>query len=427
MAEENEKLTGYEGTGQEDPFQDVEEENLPGLGTPKEEPVGETGPAAKADEGGGVTGPTGPSETEIAKTQRELKEKLDKEGAELEDSLDTELGLKKEVEKKDTGKEKKKEDEQQPEEVDPFADIEKLSADLDKQDEIVEKTKDVNWQEIATDVFDPELKIEVKENSITSFKEAVKLAVESAKQQTVLDLSKYNEEQKEFITFLENGGTFKDFMDPLKSITDAIIADDEQKVKDYLMLVEGVKESEVQAKIDDLIEMDKFDKKVEDIDNQLYALREKKFKEIVARSNEIASKHSSNTAAQSAKEKADLLDAIKNMKSFMGIELNDNVRTFLNKEVEKGVFNQAINNPRTKVEGRLYALVGTKILQKLQADAKDASRSGYNTGILKEKEKLHHAQVERKAGGVEEQKKREPDTDPLGAFTQLDKDAIDTD
>lgn len=426
--------TGYEDTGENDTFGEIEIEK--NVETPGEKSELSDKEKAKLKDS--------EKSNKESLTEKELQEKADEFIAEQEKEAEK-LSKEIEAELPDGEKKKKKEDNTEKKQVpkldedgkevlddngkqimvdekepDMF-DTDKLEEDLKTETDVKKITETVNWEDVSKSIKLPDdLKIVPKENTLEGFKAAVKLSIESAKQKTEFDLESFEAPQKEIINYFMNKGTIEDLLSPLKEIDDALIQSPETKVTEFLMEAEKLSKEDAEAKINDMIEAETFDAKVKDIDNRLLNLRDQRFKEIVSKKSDA-----NDVLLENKKqENKEMNSYVDEMKSFMGVKLPDNVKSYIKKEIDAGKLAKMNNNAEAQVLARLFMLYGTNILKKINEGVKNASRDGYNKGLKKEIDKIHNIPPKEKAKSAIEQQKQSSITNPLALFENMDDDSI---
>ena len=88
--------------------------------------------------------------------------------------------------------------------------------------------------------FGKDMGIDITENNKETLKNAVIRKINKPKTKVEPDLTKYNEQQKLVISWLEDGGTLDEFFNPLKAIDDFNAMPDDEKIIDYLQTEEHV-------------------------------------------------------------------------------------------------------------------------------------------------------------------------------------------
>lgn len=403
-------LTGFEDTGEVDSFGEVELEEE--IKAPETETVTDD---LKDKEPDNVTDK---DKKALAKEQEEeTKAEAEKLGNEAEEEINI---FDKEEETTDD-KEEDKEDEED-KEPDLF-DTSKLETELEKESSIKTSSKSIDWKKVADAIDLPEdLKINLKEETIDGFKEAVKASIENARQKVAFDMEQFNDDQKEVINYFLNDGSKADLLNPLKEIDDVLLQPSEDKVMEYLIGVDGLNKEAAQEKINDMIENDTLDAKVTSINNELYSLRETRYKEIIGSVTDKQKQRTENII----KENKAMSAHIDDMSEFMGMKLPDNVKSYIKKEIETGKLAKANNNAESQIVARLFALYGNQILKQIQEGAKNASRESYNKGLEKEKKKIHNIPPKKQAQTAIKQKDNSSGiVDPLALFQNIEADSID--
>jgi len=412
MAKETENkekvLTGYEGTGQEDTFGQIEGENIAPPVKKEDEPKG---PKAKEQK----------KETPGATGIQEDRRNPDFQEEEIPDASDefAFLNENKSAEKKEEEEEVKEEEKEEEEEKPIFA-IDELDQELEAEKTQTEQQKKFDWKK-----FGKNFEIELDENDPDKFISAVKTKIDEAKTKTEVDVSKYGEDSQKVIRHLEQGGTLEELMAPLAKIDKYLgEADDDTLLRDYYMNREKMTEDQADEKISELHENETYEEQVEKVTKLLKDFRQSKFNDILSTSADKAAKREKEISDNRSKELKAMTDVVDKTETFMGIKLTDEVKTYIKKEISTGKLAEKNNNARTQVFARLFELFGEKIIASFQKQVKDASREGFNTGKQKELEKTHNIVPTSRTPAASEQKNRKSE-DPLAGFRNIDEDTIE--
>ncbi|MFA6916972.1 MAG: hypothetical protein WC222_11285 [Parachlamydiales bacterium] len=394
---EEKVLTGYEGTGKPDTFQDIGDDiTLPG--SPAEEkPVEEEKPI-----------------------EEEKKEEI-KLPPEEAPNNDEELAFLKEKKVEEPAeKEREKEEEKPVEEKDIF-DVTDLEKELETEKTQKEEAVKYDWKTAAKKNLD----IELAENDPDKFFSAVKTKIEESAQKIIPDTSKYSEDARMVVDYLEAGGKFDDLLNPLGELDKYIVdTDPDDMVRDYFTVYEGLKEDEADAKIEELHDDDKFDTKLQEVKKLLFTHRAQKASDIIqASSNKIANQLK-EAETRITNERAEMVKVVDGLQDFMGMKLPDKAKDYIKTEISNGKLSERNNNARTQVYARLFEMFGSQIIDQYSKKISEEARKSFNTAKEQELGKLHN--IPPKAGAESAQEHRaSEDVNPLAAFINIDKDAIE--
>jgi len=431
--EEKEK-TGYEGTGQQDTHGQVGGENDVSFPEPAKKDENVTKPDKK---------PVEKKPDEKKPDEKKLDEKkpdekkpdeekpkpvsfFDEDDDFEEDKLpfdekkDEDKDEKPADDKKDGGEDPDKEDDDS--DKDPL-DVEELEKKLDEEAKVSEVAAKLDWTGIAKN----ELGIDLKANDQSEFLQAVKTKIDEASKKVEVDLTKYPEDAKQVIQFLENDGDINEILNPL-AVIDKYVSDttEEDVVIDYFTEYEGLTKKQAEEKVEELQDSDKFDDQYEKAKKMLLDFRSKRAKDLINASNDKINAKLAETEQKIESEKNEMIKVVDELKDFMGIKVNDKAKAYLKKEISSGKLTLSNNNAKTQVIARMFDLFGSQVIDSINKRIKDSSRDGYNTGKLTEQEKLHNIPKKHAGSSVQEQKALSME-DPLAGFRNIDKDAIEID
>lgn len=313
-------------------------------------------------------------------------------------------------EKKEDKPEEKKDD--QPEEPEFKLD--------DNTDKIENPNKDKEYDYIkAAKALD----LDIKENSYDEYINAVKTKIETSKKIVEPDLSKYDDETKKVVSFLEKGGTVKDIVEPLKKYDDFLLLSPEDKIKEvwkaegktakqieedlndiefletelreYYRDVEKLSKAQVSEKINEVIENDKVEETHRKLFSEMFnkeikTLREQKYSEIVGDFDKKILSLQKKDEEQAQLERESLKSLVDKTSEYKGIKIPENVKTFIKSQIDTGDFNKFLNNAEAQLNAFLDLKFRSQIEDHLKKSVDDASRSGYNKGLDKKTQKLHN-------------------------------------
>jgi hypothetical protein len=397
------KKTGYEGTGEEDPRGQVENDNDIKLPQSKKiEPETTTEKEEKKEE---------------IKENKDSSELSDYEKALLEGDEDLAFAKDK---KQDADKNEEPDDKAKDKDED---DVFQYTPEEDTEAEKdLEKPQSVDWILKAKKIG-----FEIKSNDPEEFDLGLITHIEAQKQKVEPDVSKYAPEAQELIKLIENGLSMADILNPVKEYNDALAMPDDEKVENYLVYVDKVPQDKVKETISDLYDEGKFKDKLTQVNNVLTQLRENKFKEILTAHQQRFEARAQAIKLQAQNERNEMVKVLNDMTDFMGLPLPVSVKDALKKEIQTGQLTKKNDNATTQIKARLFDLFGTKALAKLSGQLKEANREGFNKGKATELEKLHNEpiQIIDAAGHVKISKKDIENSHPLAAFRDIEKDAKD--
>jgi hypothetical protein len=391
-------LTGYEGTGKPDTFQEVGDDlALPGSSTDE----------VSIDE---------------KKPVEEKKEEIKPSPEEIPNNDDELTFLKeKEKEKPEEKKEEKKE-EISVEEKDIF-DTTDLEKELETEKSQKQEAVKYDWKLAAKKEFG----IELEENDPTKFFSAVKTKIEESTQKVVPDTSKYSEDARLVVDYLEAGGKFEDLLNPLGQLDKYIVeTDPDDMVKDYFTVYENMKEDEADAKVEELHDDDKFDTKLQEIKKLLFTHRAQKANEIIKASNDKITNQVKQAEIRITNERVEMAKVVDGLQDFMGMKLPDKAKEYIKTEISNGKLFEKNNNAKTQVYARLFEMFGSQIIDQYSKKIGEEARKSFNTAKEEGLGKLHNIPLRQGAESAQEHRASE-ETNPLAAFINIDKDAIEMD
>lgn len=194
-----------------------------------------------------------------------------------------------------------------------------------------------------------------------------------------VNLGKYDSETQQFIEFLENGGTVKDFLDPLKPVNDVKSLSDVDLVVRDLELRDWP-----QDKIDAEITRMTENEKVDEIALTAFKLREQlNVIEENIKSRVIESKTNAEKRKDTYKQNAtaEQLSAIKNslntVSEFMDTPLSGKHKDFIAKNWADGKYANIINDPKAMSKFLLFHEFGEQGIANLKNKAKEEAKLAY--------------------------------------------------
>lgn len=292
-----------------------------------------------------------------------------------------------------------------------------ISTELKLEDDIEEdKNKDikpVNYLDTAKEL---ELTLEEDEKELTkeAFVERVKEKIESSKEkfnyqhipEDVLDVVKF---------FAEDGGTTADLL----SDHDVVLAevylsmDSESKFLRFQsdkLERNGLDKESAAARAQEL-----WDQKPEkeqaqaiaEIDSQIIAFKNQAIKEVVGKRKEIVQKQKVQAEAKAKAERTRMVDIVKGMTEFMGMQIPKEINDKLVRKIENGDIDKVLNNvaAKARVNAFMIELFGKQINETSKKILSDTSRESYNKGVQKLIEKNHNVKPERREKGQQTEKK----------------------
>lgn len=357
---------------------------------------------------------TDDDEKPTGKTKKKTEEKKpeDKTDTPIDDEDDKEKDIQKDdVEKKD--KEVKKPEDKKPEKKQDEDDI-FFVPDIEKE----KSAPKIDYKSIAKkfeiDFEDPEEEVDQDQ-----FVDAIKKKIEDSKSLTQLDLSKYNDEQKELIKVLEISGNQYSFMDPISDLNDYLLLSDAKKLAVYLKFEKKMTDSQIQDETDRLVESGEFDSEVEKINSLIDDQKKLIMKEVF----EKAKKRAESLQSKAKKENEELNAQIEKTTHFMGEKLPDNAKSYIKHLIKDGQFTKKLDNAESLINAQLFNLFGNKIIQKMKTQIDEAKRQGFITGRKKENDKLHDKEGSGNSRNLQDTGRKSHDDmssdDPLAGFNEL--------
>ena len=356
---------------------------------------------------------------EVVKEKEEVVEEKKEPDGDGEDL--SSLKLKPENKSKVEDKKDEKKDEKPAEETEDTFKIPEKKEPTATPDSVTGAYK---LDEIAKDFAEIGIKPEeITDNKVLVAK--VKELVEASKQKVELDLSKYDDETKNLVTFLESGGTAKDFLDPIGQYNDMLMLSPEEKYKISLES-NGVKKSEIENLMNDLdhaekelrVYLDKYagkskaqiDEIIDELitDDKLLAVHKQQMsklfdadvkdlkkeaqEKVIDTYNKKVEQLKQKDIQQAADENNKLIESVAKIDEYRGMKIPQQMKDFLKLQIETGEFHKMLNTPEAQIKAFLE--VHPDFKQQLDAfhekRIKDASREGYNNGKEKVTKKLHN-------------------------------------
>ena len=289
----------------------------------------------------------------------------------------------------------------------------KLDDDNEEDKDKDKDIKPINYLDTAKEL---ELTLEEDEKELTkeAFVERVKEKIESSKEkfnyqhipEDVLDVVKF---------FAEDGGTTADLL----SDHDVVLAevylsmDSESKFLRFQsdkLERNGLDKESAAARAQEL-----WDQKPEkeqaqaiaEIDSQIIAFKNQAIKEVVGKRKEIVQKQKVQAEAKAKAERTRMVDIVKGMTEFMGMQIPKEVNDKLVRKIENGDIDKVLNNvaAKARVNAFMIELFGKQINETSKKILSDTSRESYNKGVQKLIEKNHNVKPERREKGQQTEKK----------------------
>ena len=271
--------------------------------------------------------------------------------------------------------------------------------------------------------FGKDLGIDITENNKETLKNAVIKKIDEAKTKVEPDLTKYNEQQKLVISWLEDGGTLDEFFNPLKAIDDFNAMPDDEKIIDYLQTEENMTEPEAKKKLGEILDAGTFDEYINKVNTLVGTLRKDRIDSVMAGIKKAQDTRLAQISQAKEKEKTELCKVIDSISEFMGMPVDQKFKDAMKEKVSSGKLVIENNNARTQVLGHYFSLYGDKILAKMAKDAKTAGDAAYNRGVQTARGGLSNTPIKpdltagHSSGGVD------PDKSPVEGLKNIDKDA----
>jgi len=311
------------------------------------------------------------------------------------DKLEKEINGEKSPEKKEEKKEENKEDkakgsekdskevtgkDEKPKEAEKTADENKELTEEDKAPELefdasklnLEKVpgeeEENSWATVAKD-----LGIEVKEDSFDSFKASIEERITKAREEgkaeaAKVDLEKFSPDAQRVIEFLNNDPQAKldDFIAPLKAFDEVLALDNESILRSDLEL-KGLNAEEVETKIESLKESNMLDVEAKLLKNEVLSERANTEQQLIQEAKMRQFQVVEKGKAELKKENESIINAIKEVKTFMGFKIPDSAKQYLQKQWETGEVRKAFqSNPTEVVQFMLNKYIGQEALKELK-------------------------------------------------------------
>ncbi len=271
----------------------------------------------------------------------------------------------------------------------------------------------------AGDVFG-----EAKATTAKELAALVKTTVAAAKTIVEIDTTKYTAEQLALHTHLQSDKSVTEFADVAAPYLTFLSKSDDDKVRSYLVHEKGFKEADVQDEFDRLVEDDKWDDTVKEINSTIITLKNEAVAERVAKITADSVAISAKNATLTQTEQAAMVTAIDGLNEFMGMQLPDTFKTQLKAEITSGQLTKKNNNAQTQVKARLYDLVGDRIMSGFQKQLETEKESAYNRGLAAGQGSLYNKPPTTDSPG--HMKPNEHSNDEKAGFRNIDEDSIQT-
>ena len=269
--------------------------------------------------------------------------------------------------------EKSKEAEKAPEENKELTDEDKateLEFDVTKLnlEKVPGEEEENSWATVAKD-----LGIEVKEDSFDSFKasveERIAKAVEEGKTQAAkIELEKFTPEAQKVVEFLNAnpGAKIDDFIAPLKAFDEVLALDNESILAQDLEL-KGLSAEEVQTKIEAWKDANMLDVEAKLLKNEILAVRANTEQQLIADAKAQQVYRYQQDQAAIKQENESIINAIKEVKTFMGFKIPESAKQYIQKQWESGEVRKAFqSNPGEVVQFMLNKYIGQEALKELK-------------------------------------------------------------
>lgn len=312
----------------------------------------------------------------------------------VEEAVDTEKPVEKAQEKPEL-EETKEEDKAEVKEEKPEFELpgEENKPEVSSQED-VEST----WKELAKTSLD----VELAEDTYEAYTEAVKKAIEtktnSAKELAMEEAMKIVEEKlaktpeaKMMLDFLNNKGTYDDFVRPTQEIEKLQALSDSELVAKDLEL-RGWEQDKIDAYIEDRIEKGKLDLDAYELRKILDTNKANITAERVAAQKEYIQKEEQRIKDAVQKDTTQIREALGKTKDFMDTPISDKHKDYVMKKYEKGEYHELFKNPDTVAEFLLFKEFGKQGIERLKTKS-------FQTGKETIAKKLHNVPPKSNVGG----------------------------
>lgn len=263
-----------------------------------------------------------------------------------------------------------------------------------------------SWKDVAK-----EFKMELKEDTLESFKEAFEAKSE-------VNLTKFKPETQRLIKFTEAGGSIDDFVQPFSKIDAAMALSDADLVDEHLKLTGWNDDERREAKLQRMVEDGEVDIVAGNLRKELNNYRETIKNDIIekrTKAQEAYDKRSGEARIEEAKVVKQQLDGIK---EFMMTSVSDDNRAYIAKKFEAGGYESDFKDPKVLAEFFLWKEFGKTGMQNIQTKIKREVEREY----LNDRHNVPPRNG--KAGSVV--KATPSGQDPEGNFDVLDREKIQT-
>ncbi len=273
-----------------------------------------------------------------------------------------------------------------------------------KPEVTTEQEVESTWKDLAKP-----LGIELKEDTFESYTEAVKNTIEAAKAEAkelaMADAKKSVEESlaktpesKMFLDFLNNKGTYEDYVKPTQEIEKLQALSDSELVAKDLEL-RGWESDKIDRHIEDRIESGKLDLDAYELRKILDTNKKNITEERVAAQQEYIKNEEQRIKDAVQKDTTQIREVLGKTKDFMDTPISDKHKNYVMNKYEKGEYHELFKNPETVAEFLLYKEFGKQGIEKLKEKGLQMKADGKSEATETAAKKLHNVPPKSNTGG----------------------------
>lgn len=260
-----------------------------------------------------------------------------------------------------------------------------------------EQEAESSWKELAKP-----LGIELAEDTYEAYTTAVNNTIEAkvatAKELAMVDAQKAVEEKfaktpeaKQLLEFLNNNGTFEEYIKPTAEIEKLQALSDSELVAKDLEL-RGWDSDKIDSYIEDRIEKGKLDLDAYELRKILDTNKANITQERVAAQKEYVQKEQLRVKEAMEKDTNQIREALGKTNEFMDTKIGDKHKNFVMQKYEKGEYQELFKNPEAVAEFLLYKEFGKQGIENLKGKS-------FQNGKETIAKKLHNVPPKSNAGG----------------------------
>jgi hypothetical protein len=247
------------------------------------------------------------------------------------------------------------------------------------------ETGESSWVDLGKD-----LGIELKENTFESYKEAVDKikaeAKEAGKAEAArIELEKFNPEAQKVIEFLNSNpeASIQDFINPLQRIDQALTMDDESLLRADFE-AKGWDQDKIDERLGFLSENGHLENEAYGLRKEIENVRAQTEVQLIEDAKAMQAYKQQQFEATQKQENESIINAIKEVKTFMGFKVPDAAKQYIQRQWETGEVRKAFqSSPKDVVEFMLNKYIGQEALKELK-------KTSFQKGRDEIQSKLHN-------------------------------------